>query len=1259
MAKSIYKILIELEGAKQATDAINQVGVQLGLTGAALTAFAGATAKMAADYETILSNVATVSTEATGSTEEFSQALFRLQGEMNGALDVQKAAQTSYDLLSSGITDQAAVLSALENSQKAAISGQGDMNEIAKAATSVVNTYGEALGVGSDKAAQFDKAINLILQTQLDGVITAGEYANSVGRVVSSFKGAGISLEEFNAMIALTTAKGIPAASSFTNLQQAISNIQRPTKMAQDEAKELGISFDAARLQAVGMEGILKDLANSPLKPDSLTKLFESTEARNSIQALVQNIDQLDFYMERQVNGTEALSKAYAQFEDDVNLRVTSAINQMKGAFIQMGQGVLEVSAPVIEFLGNLAQTISELDPNILKAVGAFAALLGVTLTVAGGIALLITGLGTVITNYLALTGAIGAATLAMKTYAATLAMTSTNLTTFQAASILLNKSLAGAIPALKGMMSSLVAMGPLLAVVAASVGAVYVAYQTWDGIVGPARAAKQATEDLNESLKEYERLRGGTGKTQIGVQVETGENLKNLEDSLNRVQKASDFVITKIQGLQGVLSNLTPDVVKAALEFTNIGAVFGFLPPIATNLEASTNKVNQAFNGLLEISSKASLGAAQLITDLKEGEQIDPAAIEAMVAQLDQSITSLKESNVTTEDGIAARDGMVATLERQKAALTQTNQATDENKDVTDGAKDTTEDNQKTVEEAAKAYQEYAQKIRDANSNLQAQADLNKAQVTGSNTEQAIKSLQIQEESTASQIALLEDLKNQSQTTAQERVAIEIEIAQKTLSLQEERIATQEQLEQAHNEWLKANQSIRTSELETRLATENLGYKEAYALKTQIATENYNLEKQLLLDKINDEAEHSSERQVLVAELAELEQGFATETHNLLKEFNQAELQDHQEKIQLKMEENRAYFEDLQGQLEISQAFQDINLSYLDTQSGLISKISGLLEGDNATLGQRAELIGLAERLTGESLRNSQGNYDVDIAREAIQKTLNQLEIQKIDLKIRQLELDKESLAIANEIRQLEIQSQREKIQSQLQDQNLNENQRRSLQNQDASLGRQAELENRKTEVATRGINDQINFAGIERDIAQAMSRNTRDQSVSGVYGDPSGRSARVSDFDRLASRGDLSQSEVNRMYGDGSIGAQEWRKLTDSIEAQREQAAKDSERRQKESERQEKAQERASRSSETNARVTEEGFREVATDTRAIRQVSSSLGDLVRVSTSLLRVNERMATKLDSISNQIGRLPNDIASRLPRPSSPPPARR
>ena len=130
MAKSIYQVLVEIEGNEKAQQALNDIGKAAGLTGAALTAFSGAAAKAAASYETSLAKVATLATDATGSTQEFDAAITQLSQEMDGAISINEAAAASYDILSAGYSDQADVLAILRESQKTAIGGFSDLATI-------------------------------------------------------------------------------------------------------------------------------------------------------------------------------------------------------------------------------------------------------------------------------------------------------------------------------------------------------------------------------------------------------------------------------------------------------------------------------------------------------------------------------------------------------------------------------------------------------------------------------------------------------------------------------------------------------------------------------------------------------------------------------------------------------------------------------------------------------------------------------------------------------------------------------------------------------------------------------------------------------------------------------------------------------------------------------------------------------------------------------------------------------------------------
>src|SRR5690606_36831277 len=115
---------------------------------------------------------------------------------------------------------------------------------------------------------------------------TISEMSTAIARVAPNARAAGVSVEELFAGLAVLTNAGLSTDKAITSLVSVITKIQKPTKTARDMAKQLGIDFSAARLRAVGLDGVLMyihaALARNPSMNmnDALRKLFDKHTGR-------------------------------------------------------------------------------------------------------------------------------------------------------------------------------------------------------------------------------------------------------------------------------------------------------------------------------------------------------------------------------------------------------------------------------------------------------------------------------------------------------------------------------------------------------------------------------------------------------------------------------------------------------------------------------------------------------------------------------------------------------------------------------------------------------------------------------------------------------------------------------------------------------------------------------------------------------------------------------------------------------------------
>jgi len=430
MAKSIYEILVQIEGNEKAQQALNDIGRAAGLSGAALTAFSGAAAKSAAAYETSLAAVSTVATEATGTTAEFDAALNGLATEMNGAISISDAAKASYDILSSGYSNQADVLTILREAQKTAVGGFSDLGTISDATTTVMNAFGDSLGATLDTTQRVQMITNGMIATQNLGKITVGEYASQIGNVASTSAAAGVSLNEVNAAISVATADGIQVSSAFAGFNQILVAMLKPTKEASDLAAQLGIDFSASALKSKGLAGVLADIsAKGGDSAANMSTLFGSIEAFNVATTLVnQKGAKFNDFLGQMADSAGSVDKAFATMSETIEAKVARTLNKLNDSFVKLGQGVIIAVEPVIDMISFLADAFISLPAPIQQTIGVVTIFAGVALTLAGAIALVTAALATSAGGITAFVGAIGTAQIAMTSFAAYNGITAASL---------------------------------------------------------------------------------------------------------------------------------------------------------------------------------------------------------------------------------------------------------------------------------------------------------------------------------------------------------------------------------------------------------------------------------------------------------------------------------------------------------------------------------------------------------------------------------------------------------------------------------------------------------------------------------------------------------------------------------------------------------------------------------------------------------------------------------------------------------------
>lgn len=325
------------------------------IAGAAVAAGIGASIKVAADFETQMGNIATL----TGGTATDS---FNTLGKsiLDMTKRVPKSAEdlgaSAYDILSAGVQGTANQLHVLENSAKLATAGLSTTKEATNIMTSALNAF-------KIPAADAHKVSDILFKTVKNGKTTIAEMAQAFGASAPVIASAGISLEEFSAATAALTLTGLPASQAQQQLRQSVVSLQKPTKEMSELIKEAGYESGVAALKQDGLQGAMKRIsAAAGGNQEELAKAYGSVEAFGAATSLTGNqADAFNATLKDMTTGADAVGNAF----ETQAATTSSAWTMLKNNAIAVG---ITVGSVLLPPLANFVRVLAEnLEPALMR----------------------------------------------------------------------------------------------------------------------------------------------------------------------------------------------------------------------------------------------------------------------------------------------------------------------------------------------------------------------------------------------------------------------------------------------------------------------------------------------------------------------------------------------------------------------------------------------------------------------------------------------------------------------------------------------------------------------------------------------------------------------------------------------------------------------------------------------------------------------------------------------------------------------------
>ena len=353
------------------------------------TAVGGVTVKMAADFETTMAKVSTLTSD--GMYQSLHDGILDMSGRLG--VDANEIGEAIYQGLSSGVSEQN-IQDFTEKMIKLSKGGFTSVTTATDLTTTALNAYGLEI-------TETDHLMDVFITTQNKGKTTVDQLASSMGQVIPIASSLGVNIDQLGASYAILTANGISTSESGTKLKAMFEELgDSGSDVSEILIEQTGKSFK--ELTAEGKStgdvlDILKQYADNA--GIGLNELFGSSEAGSAALILAKDgAAGFNEQLKGMAESSGAAADAYAKVSDTFSEKCNKLKERFKEVGIAIGENLIDIiEQKVLPALENFADWLGNLDEDQIDNIATmieWAVKIGAVVTAFG---LLTKGVGTVI----------------------------------------------------------------------------------------------------------------------------------------------------------------------------------------------------------------------------------------------------------------------------------------------------------------------------------------------------------------------------------------------------------------------------------------------------------------------------------------------------------------------------------------------------------------------------------------------------------------------------------------------------------------------------------------------------------------------------------------------------------------------------------------------------------------------------------------------------------------------------------------------
>jgi len=264
-------------------------------------------------------------------------------------MDVNKVGEAFYNTISNQVAKGADVAPFVEKMATLAKITGSDLPDATNAVTATLNAYGMS-------AKEADIVSAALFRTIDEGRIVMSEVSNTIGRVNVLAANMGVSFQEVDAVLAITTQKGFKTSDAMTLLTNLLIKLEKPTEATKALFKELGVENAEQAIRVTGglVPLMQKIISLSKSGKVDISAFFDEIRGRKQAAVFEQSLPEIEAFTKKLQNTTESLQhyQAAAEIRQESPAQyLTEEMNKISNVFkVDIGQKILGVAADIVKF---------------------------------------------------------------------------------------------------------------------------------------------------------------------------------------------------------------------------------------------------------------------------------------------------------------------------------------------------------------------------------------------------------------------------------------------------------------------------------------------------------------------------------------------------------------------------------------------------------------------------------------------------------------------------------------------------------------------------------------------------------------------------------------------------------------------------------------------------------------------------------------------------------------------------------------------